>query len=123
MEQPRRKDMYMAVPETGSHNQVLAVNDFRMARDFDGSAGPNGKNVAVVYKDCAIFDWPFRRGGINLCANQGELRGAAEVTCKKYPQQESWSESDSHICNIRSQQRDCSEAFFGGPSSPHAGPG
>lgn len=101
MEQPRRKDMYMAVPETGSHNQALAVIDFRVTRDFDGGAGPDGKNGAVMYKDCAIFNWPFNRRGINLCANQGEVRGAAEVTRKKYPQQEkSWSESESHICNI-----------------------
>ena len=80
--------MSMAVPESGSHNQAFAVNDFGIARDFDGGAGPNGKNAAVVNKDRAIFDWLFSRRGINLCVNQCQVRGAAEVTRKKYPQKQ-----------------------------------
>jgi hypothetical protein len=80
--------MYMAIPETGRHNQAFAVNDFGIARDFDGGAGPNGKNAAVVNKDRAILNWPFSRRGINLCVNQCQVRGAAEVTRKEYPQKQ-----------------------------------
>jgi hypothetical protein len=61
MNQARRKDMDMAVPETRSHNRAGAVNDFRTARDCDLSAGVYSKNVTVMYNDRAIFDWPFSR--------------------------------------------------------------
>jgi hypothetical protein len=51
MEQARRKDMYMAVPETSRHNQAVAVNHSRLARNFDFRSWPNGKNAARMYKD------------------------------------------------------------------------
>ncbi len=56
MEQAWRKDMYMAVPETSRYNQAIAVNNNRMARNFDCGGWPNGKNAARMYKDCTIFD-------------------------------------------------------------------
>ncbi len=59
MEQAWRKDMYMAVPETSRYNQAIAVNNNRMARNFDCGGWPNGKNAARMYKDCTIFDWRF----------------------------------------------------------------
>jgi len=49
----------MAVPETSRHNQAIAVNNNRMAGNFDCGGWPNGKNAARMYKDCTIFDWRF----------------------------------------------------------------
>lgn len=51
----------MAVPETRSHNRAVAVNDWRTAWDLDTSAGAYSQNVAIMYENGAIFDWPFRR--------------------------------------------------------------
>jgi hypothetical protein len=61
MNQVRQKDMHMAVPETRSHNRAVAVNDWRTAWDLDTSAGAYSQNVAIMYENGAIFDWPFRR--------------------------------------------------------------
>ena len=69
MKQPWQKDVHMAVPETGSHNESLAVDYSRTAWDFDLCNRSNRYNVAAVYKDCAAFDRRFRWGEINLCAN------------------------------------------------------
>jgi len=54
----RSEDVDMAVPETRSHDEAFTVNNSRAARDFDGLAGPHGKNVAVVYEI-----EPFSMGG------------------------------------------------------------
>ena len=62
MEQAGRKDMYMAVPEPGSHYEALAVDYGSVVRDFDTGAWSDGKNSTVVYQDCAIFDWRFSGG-------------------------------------------------------------
>ncbi len=51
VEQTRRKDVNMAVPETGSHYKSFAINYGCAARNFDGSAWPNGKNASVMHKD------------------------------------------------------------------------
>jgi hypothetical protein len=82
MEQARRKDVHMTVPETGGYNQAFAVNNSRIGRDLDGGAWPNGKNAAIVCKDRTIFDWRFSRRGINLCTDQGKVIGMAQVTRK-----------------------------------------
>lgn len=101
MEQPGQKDVYMAVPEASGYNQSFAFDDLRMAGDFDCGPRPDGNDVAVMYKDCAIFDGLLCRRGINLCADQGEVSGTSQVARKKYPQhKESWSESESHVLNI-----------------------
>ena len=73
MKQPRQKDVHMAVPETCSHDEALAVDNGRTAWDFDLCSRSNGCNVAVVYEDCAAFDGWFSGGEIDLCANQSQV--------------------------------------------------
>jgi len=43
--------VYVAVPETGSHNEALAVNYRSILWNFDRSSRSNGQNMAVVYED------------------------------------------------------------------------
>src|ERR1700756_3197232 len=75
--------MDMAVPEPRSHNQAFTVNQGRVARDFDRGARSNGKNMAVAYKDCAVFDWRICGRGINLCANQGRSEARLDPLAKR----------------------------------------
>ena len=88
MKETGSENMDMAVPEPCSHNQACTVNQGRVVRDFDRGARSNGKNMAVAYKDRAVFDWRICGRGINLCANQGQIRGATRSTGKKDNTQE-----------------------------------
>lgn len=106
MKQPWQKNVYVAVPETGGHDEALAVDYRGAAWDFDLCNRSNQCNVAVVYKDCAVFDWWFRRGEINLCANQGELgRVALESRQEGQKQKQRERQSNSHVHNIRYKSR------------------
>ena len=69
VEQTGSKDMYMVVPEAGGYHHPFAVNNGRMARDFDCGGGTNGNDAALVHKNCAVFDWRFSRRGIDLGVN------------------------------------------------------
>jgi len=88
MKQSRREDVYVTVPETGSHNEALTVNYGGILWDFDRSSRSNGLNMAVVYEDRAVFDWRLSGGRVNPCSNQGQVRGKDGATCKKYASQE-----------------------------------
>jgi len=60
MEEFCRQDVYMAVPESCGDDQTSAVSYRRTARDFDGVAWTNIRNLAFVYKDRAVLDCLFR---------------------------------------------------------------
>ncbi|HWY02027.1 MAG TPA: hypothetical protein VNX60_00055 [Candidatus Acidoferrum sp.] len=99
----------MAVPETGGYDQAFAVNNSRVARDFDCGGWPNGKNTAPMYKDRTVFDWRFSRRGINLGVNQSEVRAKTEYARRERPdKKEGEDTTDSHASNIRQEARDCS---------------
>ena len=83
MNQSRQKNVYVAVPETGSHDEAFAVDYGRAAWDFDLCNRSNGLDVAVAYEDCAAFDWWFSWGEINLRANQGQVGRVALESYKK----------------------------------------
>ena len=52
-------------------------------------------------KDCAAFDWCFRRGEINFCTNQRQVRRLALESCKGcQDQKERKHQSTSHSQNI-----------------------
>ena len=76
MEQARSKDMYVAVPKTGGDNQTFAVNNSRLAWDFDFGVWSYANNAALMYKDCPIFDWRLSWGRVDLCVNQSKIRAA-----------------------------------------------
>jgi len=110
MKQSGQKDVHVAVPETGSHNETLAVDHGCPAWDFDLCNRSDRSNVAVVDKDCAAFEGRFRRGEINLCTNQGKVGRVALGSCKKcWNQEKSQGQSKSHVYNIRRRRRLCSE--------------
>ena len=45
MKQPGQKDMHVAVPEAGGHDQALAVDYGRTAWDFDSAISPIDDNA------------------------------------------------------------------------------
>src|SRR5580658_10517008 len=105
--------MHMAVPETGGHDQARAVNNRRMARNFDCGGWPDSNNAALVNEDCTIFDWRFSRRGINLCVNQGEVRAETRYARSECPDKKDRGDtSDSHASNIRQEARDCSRSLL-----------
>ena len=46
--QPRRKNVYVAVPETGRYDEALTVDDGHTARDLDLCNPSNRKDVAAA---------------------------------------------------------------------------
>ena len=99
----------MAVPETGGYDQAFAVNNSRMARDYDCGGRPNGKNAALMHKDCTIFERRLSRRAINLCVNQGKVRAETEYSRRECPDKKDGDDTtDSHASNIRQGARDCS---------------
>jgi hypothetical protein len=97
MKQPRRKDVDVAVPKTGGHDEALAVNYSRTARDLDPVTWSNRLNVAAVYKDGAVFDGWFRWGEIDFRTHQGQVGGVALASPKESQNHEKRScQPDSH---------------------------
>jgi len=96
----------MAIPETSRHNQAIAVNNSRMAWNFDCGGWPNGKNAARMCKDCTIFDGRFSGRRINFCVNQSEVRAKTRYAGTERPDKKnSENISDSHASNIRQGTR------------------
>jgi hypothetical protein len=99
----------MAVPETSRHHQAFAVNDCRIGRNFDCGVWPNGKDVARMYKDCAILDWRSSWRRINLCVNQSQVRTKTRYGRRECPHKKDGEDAaQSHVSNIRQGARDCS---------------
>src|SRR5207248_6465595 len=73
-EQARRKNVHVAVPETGGNDAAFAVNDSGMPRDLDRGRRSDGQNASVAQKNCTVVDGRFSRRGIDLCVNQSEVR-------------------------------------------------
>ncbi len=88
MKQSRQEDVHVAVPETGCHDEALAIDDRRAVWNLDLCSRSNRSNSTAMREDCAAFDWWFRWGEINLCTNQGQVGGMAVVSHKKCQKQE-----------------------------------
>src|SRR5712671_6766443 len=101
--------MYVAVPKTGGYDQAFAVNNNRVARDFDCGGWPDGKNAALMHNDCTIFERRLSRRGINLGVNQSEVGAKTEYARRERPDKKNGDDTtDSHASNIRQGARDCS---------------
>ena len=70
----------MAVPETRSHDETMAIENSRSAgesRHLHLAARSNGPYAPVMQQDCSIFNgWLIGRG-IDLRVNESEVRGKA----------------------------------------------
>jgi hypothetical protein len=63
----------VAVPEAGSYDEALAVEDGGAAGNFDLPARSDGKDVAVADEDGTVFDGPLCGGEIDFGTDQGQV--------------------------------------------------
>ena len=113
MKQSGQQDVHVAVPETGSDHEALAIDYGGAAWDFYGCGWPDGNNLAVMYENRAVLDWCLRGGGINSGPNQGKIRGTGLAARKEDAKDQKWVEQTaSHDGNIRTRRGDSSAMCF-----------
>lgn len=117
MKQSGQKDVHVAVPEAGSHDEALAVDYGRTAWNSDGCAWPYCNNVAVAYENRAVLDCRLCGGGIDSGPNQSKIGGTGSATRREDPKNQKWvQQTASHSGNIRSRRRGSSVIFSSVPS-------